>query len=279
MSNILKAIANIEASGITDIGTFYRSTNRINMVGDALELYLKDAFCNSFHVTDINQKNKIYAEIFSYSGRQNSPPDFILKGSDAIEVKKIENPTSGLALNSSYPKDKIYADSSLLSKACRTCEEWTQKDLVYIVGTVTKSKLKSIWIVYGDCYAANKETYERIRKTISTGVNELPGVEFSKTKELGRVNKVDPLGITDLRIRGMWGIKSPSYTFSYLPTANKVADFHLNALMLKTKFDSLPKEDITSLKSNSNISIKEVKIPSPNNTAILLDAVLITFSK
>jgi len=29
-------------------------------------------------------------------------------------------------------------------------------------------------------------------------------IEFSQTKELGRVNRVDPLGITNLRIQGMW---------------------------------------------------------------------------
>lgn len=41
------------------------------------------------------------------------------------------------------------------------------------------------------------------------GIGEINGLEFAKTKEIGRLNKVDPVGITYLRIRGMWGIKNP----------------------------------------------------------------------
>ena len=50
---------------------------------------------------------------------------------------------------------------------------------------------------------------------------ELQDVEFSETNELGRVNKVDPLGITYLRIRGMWGIENPIKVFNYVAPAEQ----------------------------------------------------------
>ena len=59
-------------------------------MGDALEYYIKDLFCNSLHENDIEKKNIIYEENFSYFGNQNNPPDFIVKDGDAIEVKKLK---------------------------------------------------------------------------------------------------------------------------------------------------------------------------------------------
>ena len=41
-----------------------------------------------------------------------------------------------------------------------------------------------------------------MKQKIIAGVTQTTGIEFSPTKELGRVN-IDPLGITSLRIRGM----------------------------------------------------------------------------
>ncbi|MDE4955390.1 NgoPII family restriction endonuclease, partial [Francisella tularensis] len=78
-------------------------------------------------------------------------------------------------------------------------EDWDIKKLIYCVGHTDDSELKSLWIVYGSIYAAKQETYERIRNTISDCIKEVPDVVFSETKELGIVNKVDPLGITHLR--------------------------------------------------------------------------------
>ncbi len=63
-----------------------------------------------------------------------------------------------------------------------------------------KEKIRSIWLVYGDCFAANKSIYERVKSTISEGLTTL-NLDLSTTNELGRVNKVDPLGVTYLRIR------------------------------------------------------------------------------
>ncbi|MBL0721141.1 MAG: NgoPII family restriction endonuclease [Sulfurovum sp.] len=42
----------------------------------------------------------------------------------------------------------------------------------------------------------------QIKDTISNGITSIPNVEFTATNELGKVKKIDPLGMTDLRIRG-----------------------------------------------------------------------------
>lgn len=278
-TNILKAILNIVENPITDLVSYYHSSNRINSVGEALEFYIKDTFCNSLGVEDLQEKNKLYSKNFSYIGNQANPPDIIIKKGDVIEVKKLEGPRAGIALNSSYPKDKLYSNSPMITKACRNCEEWDKKDVVYAVGVAKENKLKSLWFAYGNCYAADREIYERIKNKISSGINELGNIEFSETKELGRVNKVDPLGITYLRIRGMWHIENPSKVFDYLLTAKSESGFIMNAVMLKEKYLSFPKEDREKLENLEldNFFIKDVEIKSPNNPANLLKAKILKF--
>jgi len=232
-TNLLIAISNLIKNPILNLVSHYRSSNRINNMGDALEFYIKDLFCNSLEENNLEKKNEIYSKYFSYIGNQNNPPDIIIKQGDAIEVKKIESLRSGIALNSSYPKDKLYSDSPMITTACRNCEDWREKDLVYVIGVSKDDKLKALWLIYGNCYSASKEVYERVRDKISKGVNELQDVEFSETNELGRVNRVDPLGITYLRIRGMWGIENPIKVFDYVVPTEQDSDFFVNAILLK----------------------------------------------
>lgn len=278
-TNLLIALNNLAKNPVIDIVAKYKSSIRVNAVGDALEFYIKDLFCDSARVKSAVAKNKIYSKYFSYLGNQNNPPDIMIKGGDAIEVKKIENPKSGLALNSSYPKNKLFCDDKMITSACKTAENWQEKDIVYTVGVCKENNLKSLWFVYGDCYAADKEVYERVSSKISKGVEEIQGVEFSQTKELGRVNKVDPLGITYLRIRGMWGIENPLKVFAYALPEVKDSNFLMNAIMRKEKYLSFPDKDREAIESSSRIKIKDVKIKSPNNPAKLLEAKLISFSK
>jgi hypothetical protein len=281
-TNLLVAIANFVEDPITQVGNFYKSTNRINNVGDALEYYIKDLFCNSVRQS-LEEKEQCYPEYFSYLGNQNNPPDIILKGGDAIEVKKISNYKGEIPLNSSYPKNRLFINSPGLSKACKTCENWQEKDLIYAIGTIPakNNELKALWFVYGDCYAASKDCYERIRKTIAKGVNNLPDVAFSATKELGRVNKVDPLGITYLRIRGMWGIKHPSEVFASMLPLDETSNFTLNAIMLVEKYDSFPQEHRNKVESlyERGLTVRNIKIKSPDNPAKLLNAKLLKFEK
>ena len=96
---------------------------------------------------------------------------------------------------------------------------------------------------------------------------------MSETNEIAKVKKVDPLGITDLRVRGMWGIKHPSKVFEYITT--KISKPHIKALMLKEKFNSFDINSRNELSKKCNI--KEVKIQDPNNPANLLEAILIEY--
>ena len=244
--SILSAISNIVTNQIGELKDFYESRNRANSMGEALENYIKDVFADTLMESNEQVRVEKLSSTFSYQGNQNNPPDIIIRNGDAIEVKKIENPRSALALNSSYPKAKLYANSRMISAACRSCEEWDEKDIIYSVGVVNKNQLSKLFFVYGIDYAASAEIYERIRSVISTGVNSIPDVEFGETKELGRVNRVDPLGITYLRIRGMWGIENPAKVFSYVYTPSN-NDFDFVAIINTEKYDSFSIGDRSAL--------------------------------
>jgi hypothetical protein len=278
MSNLLKAIKSIIDNPIIEVKSYYSGRNRANSVGDALENYVKDIFANTFDLPESDRMEKM-SHVFSYLGNQNNPPDIILRNGDAIEIKKVQSPTSALALNSSYPKARLYADSPLLTLACKNCEDWTDKDLLYIIGHTTDTNIKYLWLVYGDCFSADKEVYEKIKQTISKGITGIPNIEFTETNELGKVKKVDPLGVTDLRIRGMWHIENPHKIFAYLNKVNADTEFQLICLMKTDKFESFPKDDKLALQNleKSNYSFEKVKIKDPNNPSKLLDCTFITF--
>jgi hypothetical protein len=286
MTNLLVALIYIIESPAQslDFGEIYKHSNRANAQGDALETYIKDIFCNSFGVSKA-EKDNIYSQYFSYIGNSNNPPDIIIKEGDAIEIKKIENISSSIALNSSYPKNKLYASDSRITNACKNCENniWLQKDIIYIVGTIPKggSRLKSLWFVYGDCYAASRDVYQRISDKISEGINDITDVELMETNEIAKVKKVDPLGITDLRIRGMWHIENPIKVFSNIAKINADNEFNFNAVILQNKYLSFPQEDRNKLEGlqNSNFIIVDVKIKSPDNPAHMLNAKLLSYAK
>ena len=230
MANIINAIIQLVTNPKFELKAYSENHNRANNMGEALEEYIKDIFAGTVNEKDENVRNQKLSEVFSYLGNQNNPPDSMLRGGDAIEVKKIESNDSSLALNSSYPKAKLFSESPMIKKACRTCEEWTVKDMIYAVGVVDRNNLKSLAFVYGEDYCADKTVYEQIKDVIKTGVESIRGVDFSETKELGRVNRVDPLGITYLRVRGMWGIENPFSVFSYIYKRDYSKKFNFMAL-------------------------------------------------
>jgi hypothetical protein len=277
MSNILKAFINIVNNYQVNIENVTNGNNRANNMGEGLETYIKNAFANTFNSNNEQNVLDTYSEIFSYQGNKNNPPDLILKNSDAIEIKKLESKSSAIALNSSYPKSKLYADSPMITTVCKDCEDWDVKDMLYTIGYIQQSNLKSLWLVYGDCFCADKEIYERIKNTISSGITSINDVEFTQTKELGKVKKVDPLGITDLRIRGMWHIDNPNKTFNYIYSYDDTKNFHLICLLKNEKYDSLPLEDKEAITNLDNVSIQEVNIKNPNNPVQLIDAKLLVF--
>lgn len=281
MANIIDAIINLINDPVIELNKEYvNERNRANNMGQALEEYIKDLFAGTINVTDKNERLKLHSEVFSYLGNQNNPPDFIINEGDAVEVKKIETPNSQLALNSSYPKHKLYSDNPMLTKACRVCEQWSIKDIIYSVGILgtDKKTLRSLAFVYGEDYAASKEVYEKIRTKIKDGVVTIQGVEFQETKELGRVNRVDPLGITYLRIRGMWGIENPFKVFDYVYERDSNFNFNFMAIINEEKWNTFSRtQELTELISRKrNCSVDQVQIKCPDNPAKLKNAYVIS---
>jgi hypothetical protein len=282
-SNILTAIRNIAGFRNNDLKS-YSSTYliRINAVGEQLEFYVKDAICGSFKLAQLEKEAK-YRQVFSLLGNQNNPPDAIIRGGDAFEIKKMESVAGSVALNSSPPKDRLHRDDPRLTEACRRCEggNWNTKDMFYVIGCTVSGKIEYLFFVQGRCYSAEKEVYERIaihlKKGIGNSIKQF-GIEgSSETAELGRINRVDPLGITNVRVRGMWMIENPIKVFSYIRPFESKRVFSLAALMLKTKFGSFPNEDIDAIEKDETIESRTVKVKNPNNPAEMLDSELITW--
>ena len=168
----------------------------------------------------------------------------------------------------------------MITKDCKNCEEWIEKDLIYCVGHVPSktNAIKSLWMFYGNIYAAKDEIYQRIKNTITQGIDSIPNVELAPTKELGRVNRVDPLGITNLRIRGMWQIENPKKVFDYLHHS-ETKEFDLVCIIPTSKYLQLPQSSRNKIEniSNENYSISDEKVKNPNNPAKLIDCKLITY--
>lgn len=278
MTNILEAINNIVSHKNFEIRELYSGRNRANSMGDALENYIKDAFADTFHAKNELSRLETYNRKYSWLGSQNNPPDIMIKGGDAIEVKKTQSGNSSLALNSSYPKADLRHTSPMITSECKSCEDWTIKDLIYCIGFTSDSTLKSLWMVYGNIYAAKHEIYRRIKTTISKGIKEIPDVVFSQTKELGRVNQVDPLGITNLRIRGMWQIENPKKVFDYLHESSD-KDFELICVIPYEKyysFSEISRKKIESINEKGFV-IEDGNVKDPNNPVSLLKCKLIKF--
>ncbi len=281
-TNILRALNNISKITSFKLDELYSGKNRVNNVGTALEYFIKDAFCHSSDITEIDVKNRTHSTYLSYLGNQNNPPDFVINDGDAVEVKKVEGLGSSIALNSSYPKSKLHSDDIRILQSCRDCDggKWSEKDIMYVVGSVLQSKIKLLWFVYGDCYAAHREVYENTLKSISRQVSGIDHLEFSsETNEIAAVKNIDPLGITYLRVRGMWGIETPHKVFGSLTDYDKSCEFSAFPIMLDEKYRSFPKNDRDEMESNPDINIKSVEVRSPNNPAIYLKAKLISITK
>lgn len=279
MINILDAIYNIAQRDELEIKDITFGNNRANNMGEGLEAFIKDSFANMFDEPNKNIRNLKYKEVFSFQGSKRNPPDLMLKNGPAIEVKKIESLTTELQLNSSHPKQTLKSDSSFITKKCVECEDWTEKEFIYVIGHIPKNtnRLSSLWFVYGDIYSASEETYLSLKDDIATNIDEMPDVEFSETNEIGRVNQVDPLGITNLRIRGMWLLQPPFKVFDYIHNYENGKRFQCFAIIPTSKFNSFPDESINRLEETDGVVISDVNVNDPDNPVDLIECKLIEF--
>lgn len=279
--NLIKALLNIISNPATHLDESPENNQpKINNMGKDFEEYIKNIFAGTIGEKDDEIRIKKFSELFSYQGNQNNPPDLILKNAEAIEIKKVQT-IGSIALNSSYPKSKLSSKSKMITKDCKNCENngiW-EKNLIYSIGVVDKNKeIKNIFFIYGNLYTADEEIYLNIKKKIKIGIEEIENVSFTETNELGKVKKVDPLGITDLRIRGMWSIEHPLKVFDYISEIKNYDNQQkmiVFALIPKNEYEKFNNDDIEVLRSNSNVFISDKKIKNPNNASLLIDAIFI----
>lgn len=280
MTNILDAIVNIANLPNLSVKQLTFGNNRATNVGDGLEEFIKDAFSNNSTTTDEVIKNNNYKKTFSYEGSKTTPPDLMIEGGDAIEVKKTECLQSELQLNSSHPKAKLFSSSPMINLHCKNCETWTEKDIIYAVGHIPKRSkaLSSLWMIYGSIYAADEKVYTDLKSTITESLETAPNLGFSETKELGRVNFVDPLKITNMRIRGMWLLKPPVKVFNYIYNYNSTLKFQLIAIVPLDKYESFPEKSRNKMENHTEIktNVSDVDIKDPNNPVKSIKCKLIT---
>lgn len=88
---------------------------------------------------------------------------------------------------------------------------------------------------------------------------------------------VDPLGITNMRIRGMWHILNPSKLYSQL--VNQTDDRQFYLLMRESKYQSFPNEDRVKVENLNKIGFVNqiIEIRDPDNPAKLIKARLIKY--
>ena len=150
--------------------------------------------------------------------------------------------------------------------------------MIYVVGQVNGQELQNIFFIYGDLYCDYYEVYKNVESAIKNGIETLDEVELAETNELGRVNKVDHLEISDLRIRGMWLIKSPFQHFEYLTQDITNYTFKLVALIPTNKYNSFANvQEFESFCNENNVNIKDEEIADPQNPANLINSKLITY--
>ncbi len=274
-SNILRAMVNIAARDQFLLAHEEQNQNRINRLGEKLEVFVQQAFAGVFETQTELELAQQTQSIFSYVGNNSNPPDLILSGGDAIEIKKMESLKSAIKLNSSYPKSHLHSDSTLLTQACRNCESdiWQIKDMVYVIGSVKDKVLKQLWFVDGACYAASRDVYEQVFARIYGAVRGAKHVTFTKSREFARVVKIDPLERTVLRVRAMWEIQHPSKAFQDLLGQKPTKNFRMLAILRESKYQQILSSDPNLEPELDRLSIQRTpaQVLDPNNKAKLLD--------
>lgn len=263
MFSTLDGFINLINSNSEKIELHQESLISINREGDSLERYIKDGFCNLLN-KQLDEKESLeeYSKVFSWTGAQNHPPDLMIRGGDAIEVKKSASlaPTS-FQLNSSPPRQKMSSKDPMINQRIKDCENWTEKDVVYCLGSVTNQAINNIWFVYGDCFVASPDTYKSIKVDIKDFLKNM-SYEMAETNELGRINNYDPLGHSSLRIRGMWSLRHPRSIFGNFTNQKNNG---LYFVARKEKFKSFGANTINKLKKIDKIKSLDFKTEDPDN--------------
>lgn len=274
-TSFLFALLQLHKLKVRNIGEVYKgkviSTNRMNRQGEVLEWFIRDLFSDGYSIKGWEAKEKNWQNHFFHLGSNSLPPDFITHDGIVVEVKKMEK-ASTIHFNSSYPKKHYYFDK----------EKKIILDTLYIIGRLSKAKdLEMLWFVCGDCLFARNDIYSSRWEKIKDYIGSLKDSGEKRVgKELGGYNKIDPLKITNLRIRGMFEAKHPEKVFDYLlkdiqSENNKTNCF---ALILESKWEKFSPELKSQIEKLTDLTIKKVSIKDPDNPQKQLSAKFIYFS-
>lgn len=261
-----------------------RYTNAINSVGESFEDFIRHSFADSFGLPD-EERARRWASVYSYIGGQNNPPDLMLRGGEAVEIKKIESIGGSIQLNSSMPEQVLKRDNPMLTSECRYSEIWDEKPLLYVVGTVKQSLLTHISMVYGSEFCSTEANYRELKDQIANEIASLDHISLITSREIAHVNNIDPLNITSLRVRGMWIIDNPINIFKYVYTRPANCDFSLMFLVSRTQWNSYVNNgQLIDLANNIDIGVKRLRIEDcvikdPCNPRRFKDGVLVTYWK
>lgn len=290
--NIIDAIASICSLKSVKISTVSYRQNTINALGVSLEEFVKDLFAGSLGLKAKRTRERLLNSTFSYRGNQNNPPDALLRGGDAIEIKKLSSSGSSMPLNSSYPKHTLKSTNPMITKECREAETWSEKDIIYVVGVVDSKTdiLKRLWMVYGSDYCASSDSYEIVRTKIIEAIKTLPNMQFVKTNELAHLNGIDPLGITYFRARNLWGIATPWKVFEKPFVESMVkhlkcfdaGDFEFVAIISDKKLQTLENSDQIkkmALDKTNELSVNSVMIKNPDRPNENISAKMIIMTR
>ncbi|MCJ0916139.1 NgoPII family restriction endonuclease [Mammaliicoccus sciuri] len=283
-TNVLIALKNILDRNSSLLTPIFRSNGTVNAAGDSLEYFVKDMFCTGASQYQYeHEKQKVYEKYLTWQGDSKHFPDFIVRDGVGVEPKKVnDNSGSTLSLNSSYPKDYIYPDSQNLPKESLIKESnWQKKEVIYVVGNLNtkNNKLISIWMVYGNTFIPNRDVYHELINEIRESISKT-NATLKKSKELARAIGVDPLGNSNLRVRGMYELRHPSNVFGQYIDVNSFPkdSTRIYLVILKKDLDKLEnneiQEELSKYYSTGRLIKKEMNIPDPNNVSDKLSAVI-----
>ncbi|MBC6308616.1 NgoPII family restriction endonuclease [Listeria sp. FSL L7-1582] len=273
-TNVLVALKNILDRNSCRLTPLFRSNGSANTAGDSLEYFIKDMFCTGGILHSIEEdKNKIYDKYLSWKGNSTNFPDFIVRGGVGVEPKKMNGKgNASLSLNSSFPKAYIYPDTQNIPPQNLIDEEtlWNKKNIVYAVGNLDKEsdKLIRLWFAYGNTFIADERIYNGLKSKIKETIENLTSSEFVPSKEFGRIKRVDPLGNTNLRLRGMWELAHPEAIFQQFLTLTDIPDgaTKVNLIIPEDDFLQLDdKPDLSQYINDGKLIVHKELIPNPNN--------------
>jgi hypothetical protein len=114
--------------------------------------------------------------------------------------------------------------------------------------------------------------FDRLKAT----VKELGG---EPGNEIGRLNKVDPLKATSLRVRGMWLLDHPAKVFNDFFVKPQEQVFVLNALVSASKWDEYSTEliDEVNALSHKGLKVERIDLPDSGGSSTPLKAVHISW--